>query len=229
MFTPIYNWGWLYYYTLAIQPRVNLRTHDAFGNDHANIYPNTRLHTELYYLKSRIIPNFIKKDTNNYVARSFSICLLDYLWDKKCTRPPSSDILRGCNVSPSAVDDLGTFKMPHSYYDVSDTNVDSYNTVLPCSKDGPHSMLFSDNIPAISFSNLNANAEEYIPTSTSNHNAYIPTGTSNHNAYIPTGTSNHNAYIPTGTSNHISLLVPQITMHISLLVPQITMHILMTL
>ena len=173
MFTPIYNWGWLYCYTSAIQPRVNLRTHDAFGNDHANIYPNTRLHTELYYLKYRIIPNFIKKGTNNYVARSFSICLLDYLWDKKCTRPPSSDILRGCNVSPSAVDDLGTFKMPHSYYDVSDTNVDSYNTVLPCSKDGPHSMLFSDNIPAISFSNLNANAEEYIPTGTSNHNAYF--------------------------------------------------------
>ena len=34
-------------------------------------------------------------------------------------------------------------------------------------------MLFSDNIPAISFSNLNANAEEYIPTVTSNHNAYF--------------------------------------------------------
>ena len=67
--------------------------------------------------------------------------------------------------------------MPRSYYDVSDTNVASYNTVLPCSKDGPHSMVFSDNIPAFSFSNLNANAEEYIPTGTSNHNAYIPTGT----------------------------------------------------
>ena len=63
--------------------------------------------------------------------------------------------------------------MPHSYYDVSDTNVDSYNTVLPCSKDEPYSMLFSDNIPAISFSNLNANAEEYIPTGTSNNNAYF--------------------------------------------------------
>ena len=62
--------------------------------------------------------------------------------------------------------------MPHSYY-VSDTNVDSYNTVLPCSKDEAYSMLFSDNIPAISFSNLNVNAEEYIPTGTSNHNAYF--------------------------------------------------------
>ena len=203
----VYNRGWLYYYTLAIQPRVNLRTDDAFGNDHANIYPHTRLHTELYYLKSRIIPNFIKKGMNNYVARSFSICLLDYLWDKKCTPPPSSDILRVCNVSPSAVDDLGTFKMPHSYYDVSDTNVDSYNTVLPCSKDGPHSMLFSDNIPAISFSNLNANAEEYIPTGTSNHNAYIPTGTSNHNAYIPTGTSNHNAYFNDDINPRVGAIV----------------------
>ena len=57
MFGPIYNWDWLYCYTLAIQPRVILRTDDAFGNDHANIYPNTRLHTELYYSKSRIIPN----------------------------------------------------------------------------------------------------------------------------------------------------------------------------
>ena len=74
---------------------------------------------------------------------------------------------------PLAVNNLGTSKMPHSYYDVSDTNVDSYNTILLCSKDEPYSMLFSDNIPAISFSNLNANAEEYIPTGTSNHNAYF--------------------------------------------------------
>ena len=41
------------------------------------------------------------------------------------------------------------------------------------SKDEAYSMLFSDNIPAISFSNLNANAEEYIPNGTSNHNAYF--------------------------------------------------------
>ena len=133
----IYNWGWLYCYILTLQPGVNLRTDDAFGNDHANIYPNTRLYTELYFPKSRIMPNFIKKGTNNYVARSLSICLLDYLWDKKFTPPPSSDILRVCNVSPSAVNNLGTSKMPHSYYDVSGTNVDSYNTVLSCSKDEP--------------------------------------------------------------------------------------------
>ena len=53
------------------------------------------------------------------------------------------------------------------------SHIDSYNTVLPCSKDEPYSLLFSGNIPAISFSNLNANAEECILAGTSNHNAYF--------------------------------------------------------
>ena len=121
--------------------------------------------------------------------------------------------------------------MPHSYYDVSDTNGDSYNTVLPCSKDGPHSMLFSDNIPANSFSNLNANAEEYIPTSTSNHNAYIPTGTPQitmhisllvpqiHNAYIPTGTSNHNAYFNDAINPRVGAIVA-----VSYVLAMLTLH-----
>ena len=67
---------------------------------------------------------------------------------------------------PSAVNNLGPILIMMSLIQML-THITPY---YPAPKTS-HILLSSDNIPAIRYSNLNADAEEYIPTGTSNHNA----------------------------------------------------------